>query len=205
MQASSAASTSEILTRLVERPEPATLHFDDLVEAFGRRAFGAVLVIACMPAFIPVPFGVGAISGVLVGVVGLQLLLFMQHPWLPKRLRTRNLPRSRLRSFNQRMGGAMKKLERLCKPRLNGLTETTVSGAFTGLQLMLLGLLMALPIPFTNYPFGVLVLLYALALVERDGALLLVAWTLGISTIVGTAALSNEVVELLAALFERLA
>jgi hypothetical protein len=203
MSPSKAPSTSEILTRLVERPEPASLHFDDLVEAFGRRAFGALLVIACVPAFIPVPFGVGAISGVLVAAVGLQMLLCLRQPWLPQRLRTRNLPRARLRSFNQRMGGALAKLERLCRPRLNGLAERAASGAFTGLQLVLLGLLMALPIPFTNYPFGVLLMLYALALVERDGALLLVAWALGTSTIIATAFLSTEVIELLAELFER--
>ena len=33
---------------------------------------------------------------------------------------------------------------------------------FTGLLLVLLGLLLALPIPFTNYLFGVLLLLFAL-------------------------------------------
>jgi hypothetical protein len=36
-----------------------------------------------------------------------------------------------------------------------------------------------LPIPLTNYLFGALLLLFALALLERDGALLLVAWGAG--------------------------
>jgi hypothetical protein len=54
---------------------------------------------------------------------------------------------------------------------------------FSGLLLMLLGVLLALPIPFTNYLFGVLLLGYALALLERDGALLLVAWATGLVAI----------------------
>jgi hypothetical protein len=45
--------------------------------------------------------------------------------------------------------------------------------------LVLLGALLSLPIPFTNYLFGALLLLFALALLERDGALMAVAWVAG--------------------------
>ena len=41
--------------------------------------------------------------------------------------------------------------------------------AVTGLLLVMLGLLLALPIPFTNYVFGVLMLLFVFSLLERDG------------------------------------
>lgn len=54
---------------------------------------------------------------------------------------------------------------------------------FTGLLLVVLGLLLALPIPFTNYLFGVLMLAYALALIERDGAFMLACWFAGLVAI----------------------
>ena len=54
---------------------------------------------------------------------------------------------------------------------------------FTGLLLVLLGLLLALPIPLTNYLFGAILLLFALAMLERDGALMLVAWACGATAV----------------------
>jgi hypothetical protein len=50
----------------------------------------------------------------------------------------------------------------------------------------MLGVLMALPVPFTNYPLGGLILLFALALLERDGVLMLIAW---VSSLVGSVSL----------------
>jgi hypothetical protein len=55
---------------------------------------------------------------------------------------------------------------------------------------VLLGLLLGLPIPFTNMLFGALLLVYALALLERDGALMVLAWIAGIITIWTFAAVS---------------
>ena len=46
----------------------------------------------------------------------------------------------------------------------------------SGFLLMLVGVALALPIPFTNYPFGLLLLAFAVALIERDGIVLIVAW-----------------------------
>jgi hypothetical protein len=84
---------------------------------------------------------------------------------------------------------------------LNGLATRLWATLFTGAQLVLLGVLLALPIPLTNYPFGLLLVLYALALVERDGLLQLVAWTLGLATLTASVFLSTEVVDLLARLW----
>src|SRR3546814_17533949 len=53
----------------------------------------------------------------------------------------------------------------------------------SGLLLFLLGLLLLLPIPLTNYIFGSLLLLFALALLARDGTLMIVAWNAGASAI----------------------
>jgi hypothetical protein len=205
MRPSDAPSTSQILHGLANSTEPELLRVEHLIAAFGRRAFGAVLLLATMPSFIPLPFGVGAISGPLVSLVGLQMLLCLRHPWMPRRLHQRSLSRPRLLSFNRRLGGVLRGIERLCRPRLNGLATRVPAIAFTGAQLVLLGLLLALPIPLTNYPIGLLLVVYALALIERDGLLLLFAWALGLGTLIATVLLSTELIELLQPLLQRLA
>lgn len=195
MLSSNASSTSRILRALAAADSDPSL--GAILAAFGRRAFGAALLLAVMPAFLPLPFGVGAISGPLVSLLGLQMLFGRRQPWLPQRWRDKAIPRTRLEGFNAKLGRMLERIERLCRPRMNGLATHLWATLFTGAQLVLLGILLALPIPLTNYPFGLLLVLYALALVERDGLLQVIAWTLGLGTIIASAFLSTEVIELL--------
>lgn len=63
-------------------------------------------------------------------------------------------------------------------------------------MLILLGLMLALPLPFTNYFFGALLLAFAFALIERDGAVLIAAWALTLAS-AGVVAGLGEVLILL--------
>jgi hypothetical protein len=55
------------------------LRLRDLLAGLGRRAFGMLLLISALPAFIPIPGG-GAISGPLTVLVGAQLLAGRRQP-----------------------------------------------------------------------------------------------------------------------------
>ncbi len=68
------------------------------------------------------------------------------------------------------------RLEHLIRPRMPRVLDHRAAATFTGLLLVLLGALTSLPLPFTNFLFGALALMFALALLERDGALMLLAW-----------------------------
>ena len=155
-----------------------TLRLGDLLDGLGRRAFGMLLFVATLPAFIPIPIG-GAVSGPLVVLIGLQLLVGRRDPWLPAALERRGPHRHALARFDRLVGPWLARLETLVRPRLPQVLHHRAAAAFTGLLLALLGVLLSLPIPFTNYLFGALLLLFALALLERDGALMLVAWAAG--------------------------
>ena len=52
-----------------------------------------------------------------------------------------------------------------------------------------------MPLPMTNYLFAGALLLYALALMERDGALLLVLWLVSIAGLLSMGLLSERLVE----------
>jgi hypothetical protein len=79
-----------------------------------------------------------------------------------------------------------------------------IAGIFTGLLLILLGLLLSLPIPLTNYLFGGLLLLFALALLERDGALMLVGWIAGAIAVAIFGVLSGNLATVAAHWLDRL-
>ena len=168
-----------------------TLRLGDLLDGLGRRAFGMLLFIATLPAFIPIPIG-GAVSGPLVVLIGLQLLVGRREPWLPAALERRGPHRQALARFDRLVSPWLARLEKLIRPRLPHLLHHRAAAALTGLLLVLLGVLLSLPIPFTNYLFGILLLLFALALLERDGALMLAAWIAGAACVAVFGLLSGK-------------
>jgi hypothetical protein len=178
------------------------LRLGELVGGRGRRAFGMLLFIATLPAFIPIPIG-GAISGPLVVLIGAQLVGGMRRPWLPRFIGNRGPHRHALARFDRRISPMLARLEKLVRPRLEALLDHRAASMFTGLLLVLLGLLLSLPIPLTNYLFGGLLLLFAFALLERDGALMAVAWGGGAIAIAIFGVLSGNLATLGAAWIDR--
>lgn len=185
------ASTRVLLDRFAEGDPAEVIRLHDVLEGLEERAFGMLLFLSIPAAFIP---GVaGVISGPIVILVGVQLLFGRNEPWLPKFLGQRGPHRHAMTTFRNRLGPWLTRLERVVKPRAHVLLDHPVASAFTGLNLILLGLLLSLPIPFTNVLFALLLLLFALALLERDGRLLAASWIASVSAITVFGVLSGSI------------
>lgn len=188
---STEAGIRALLNGYAAGPPDDILSLRELLAGLDRRAFGMLLFIATLPAFIPIPVG-GAVSGPLAILIGAQLLVGMHRPWLPAFLARRGPHRHLLVKFDRRMSPWLARLERFVRPRMSQLLTHRAAAAFSGLLLVLLGLLLSLPIPLTNYLFGGLLLLFAIALLERDGLLMLVAWISGTAAVVVFGLLSGS-------------
>jgi hypothetical protein len=79
------------------------------------------------------------------------------------------------------------------RPRLSQVLHHRAAAMLSGLLLVLLGMLLSLPIPLTNYLFAALLMLFAFALLERDGVLMLVAWIAGGIAVVSFGFLSGNI------------
>ena len=175
------AGTRALLDHFAQGDPEETIRLDDVLAGLEERAFGMLLFLSIPTAFIP---GVaGVVSGPLVILVGVQLLFGRNEPWLPDFLGRRGPHRHAMATFRDRLGPWLTRLERVVKPRTHVLLDHPIASAFTGLNLILLGLLLSLPIPFTNVLFAVLLLVFALALLERDGRLLAVSWVASVLAI----------------------
>ncbi|PJK06244.1 hypothetical protein CO610_10515 [Lysobacteraceae bacterium NML95-0200] len=191
--------TRALLEKLTEGEPDDVLELGNLLGGLGRRAFGVLLFLAVPLAFFP---GVAAVIAAPVTVlVGLHLLLLRQHLWLPRFLAERGPERQLISRFEQRFDKWFGRLERWAKPRWLLLIDHPVASIFTGLLLILLGILLSLPIPFTNALFALLLLPIALGLLERDGRLLLIGWTTGSIAITGIGLASGELLNIAGKLF----
>jgi hypothetical protein len=195
-------STRALLHALAEGDDDHPLTLGSLLDEFRERAYGVFLLVSVLPAFVPLPVGAGAISGPLVSLIGLQLLVQMAHPWVPGFLARRPLKRSTMVKFRDRTAGLLRRLEKLSRPRTEVVIDHPAAKMFTGLLLLVLGFLLALPLPFTNYPFGLILLAFAIALIERDGRLMLGAWALGAVQITVVAVSSGQIAHWVAKLFD---
>lgn len=173
----------------------------ELLDRFSERSFGLFLLIVMLPTFIPLPFGMGGVSGALASLIGLQILFRVEHPWLPASIARREIHRHRMINFRDRMGKWLGRIERLTRPRAQVILNHPVAHAFTGLMLIVLGIALALPLPLTNYPFGLILLAFAFALIERDGALMLLAWLAGLVEIAALVSFSGQIMAIVHNLF----
>lgn len=191
-------STRALIEDVAESGEGADFTLGDLLDRFSERAYGVFLLFSLIPAIVP---GGGAIGGPLICLIGLQLLVQMQHPWVPKFIARRPLSRQGLQNFRRRTSGLLRWVEKVSRPRTEVLIDHPVARGFSGFLLVVLGLLLALPLPLTNYLFGAILLAYAIALIERDGRLMAVAWVAGIIEIVVIGVMSGTIAAWLADLF----
>src|SRR5690606_41649116 len=96
------ASARAILAALAAGPADDVVTLGSVMEGLGGSVFAMLLFIATLPAFLPIPGLAGALSGPLVSVVGLQLLLGLRRPWLPRAVARRGPTRATLGLFGQR-------------------------------------------------------------------------------------------------------
>lgn len=196
-QAIREAGTRALLDAFAYGDQEQVVKLGEVFAGLGKRSFGMLLFVAILPAFIPIPGVAGAVSGPLVILVGAQLLLGLRTPWLPGFVACRGPRRHTLARFRDRLSPWLARLERVVRPRSPALLDHRLANAFTGLLLVALGLLLALPIPLTNYLLGVLLLLFALALLERDGRLMAVAWLAGAVAVTVFGLLSGQIAALI--------
>jgi hypothetical protein len=194
-------STRGLIEEVADGIDGVEMTLGDLLDRFRERAYGVFLLICVLPAFVPLPIGAGAISGPFVSLIGLQLLVQMEHPWVPKFLARRPLSRDGMEKFRRRTSRLLGWLEKVSRPRAEAMIDHRAARTFTGLLLVLLGLLLALPLPATNYPFGAVLLLYAIALIERDGRLMMIAWAAGLVELAVVGAMSGQIAAWIGELF----
>jgi hypothetical protein len=186
---------SQVLRRLGEETDP-RVSINDITKAFGERAFGALMLCVGLLNLIPWPPGGTTITGTPLLFITFQLAIGRDTLWLPKRICQASFDRGNFRTGLKRVLPVLEKIERLTKPRLSW-AVSSVAERLIGVICCLLTCVLVLPIPGGNLIPALVVVGFAIALVQRDGAVALLGW-LGVGAFVlAGVLLGREVWELI--------
>jgi hypothetical protein len=162
---------SDVLERLGQG-QADKLSLREMVEAFGERGFGAVILMLALMALVPWPPGGKAVFSVPIILIAAELALQREKVWLPRWLLNLSVNRNSYRSAADKILPRLRRVERLTRPRWPALTGE-VADVVIGLICILLALMMALPVPFGDALPGLTLALFGLGIIQRDGAFIL--------------------------------
>lgn len=186
-------SIAAVLDRVDAAAEAEELSFRDVVEAVGEASFVPVLMAPALAVVTPLS-GIPLFSsfcGLIIVLVSVQMVLDRDHLWLPGWIMRRRFPGHRVRQATGRIRGFTGYIDRHARNRLEFLQHrpfpqiTEVVCMFCGLAMPFLEL-----VPFTSSLLGLAVTLLSLALLVRDGLLVL----FGLAAVAGAVGLLSYLV-----------
>ncbi|MFM9863272.1 MAG: exopolysaccharide biosynthesis protein [Micropepsaceae bacterium] len=166
-------STSEALIEIVDAFPSEEMTLQDLMDGLGERSFGFVLLLFGVLSAIAIVPGLATVTAIPLLFFGLQMFVGYRTPWLPKFISERSFAKADLLATIKRAVPAMRWVEKICKPRLLFLTGRFAE-RLLGLLVFILAAVIALPGPGTNFMPGVAIAFMAIAIIERDGLMVLI-------------------------------
>jgi hypothetical protein len=175
--------TSIHLSKMLDQAKEAHVSVGWLMERLGRRSFGLTLFVMAVIAFLP---GASTIVGVLIAWPAIQMVLGHDRAMLPRVVARRKIGVERLARAIRYVTPRLAWVERLIRPRWP--TPFQATKRVTGLVMLLLGLSILSPLPFSQAVPALVIMLLALAYLEEDGVALLVALIAALASLAITAA-----------------
>lgn len=179
---------SRRLAQIIEETEAERLSFTDLAAQLQSRAWGGLLFIFAAINVLPLPPGTSVFFAIPLIIVSAQMVIGRASPWFPARIDRRGVRKSELERLVAKMHGFEARIERVFKPRLGKLTGPTAT-RLIGLACLFLALLAAIPIPLFHMAPAAAILLFGLALIYRDGAVVIAAAIAGLLSLAANALL----------------
>ena len=149
--------------------------FGWLIASLDKHSFGLILLLLAVAATAP---GICVIAGLLLLIPAFQMIIGRPAPLFPAWIAARTVSTQRLGGALQRAIPVLKYLERSIHPRWRVPPEATKR--IVGIAVMLLTLrLLLTPIPLSNVPPALLILIISLAYLEDDGLILAIGLLAG--------------------------
>lgn len=182
------ASLGEQLASVIEQLPEDSLTLGELLDVFGDEGLLLLTALLTLVFLIPVSIpGVSTVFGGAILLVGVSRLIG-KPLWIPRRLREKALPASKLRPALAAGMSWVGRLERISRPhRMPGFVDGRIAGTLNDLAFILAALLLMAPfgfVPFSNTLPGIALLFYAIGLMQRDGVSVLLGHLANVATLI---------------------
>jgi hypothetical protein len=169
---------SQVVESLGQGDDP-KLTLDEVVDAFGDRGLGALILMLTLMALLPWPPGGKAVFAVPIIILSVELALQVNEVRLPRWALKASLSRVAYRRAIGKALGPIRYVENLTRPRLTVLTGA-VPEILMGIACVVLAVIMALPVPFGDMLPGLAMMFFALGVMQKDGVAVLIGvfWSL---------------------------
>ena len=164
--------SSRVLADLLRQAPPDHFTLGWLLSALHQRSFGVVILFLGILATAPIG---SSVPGLMLAAVAVQMIAGVQEPIFPQFITERRLPTQYLIRLGGRAIPILRYLERVVHPRWP-LAFDMARRSVGVMVLLLTATLLLTPVPLSNIPPAILVVLISLAYIEEDGLLLCLAF-----------------------------
>jgi hypothetical protein len=174
--------SSEILADLIKNGDSKSdWSFQDLLQVLGKRSFGIAILFFALPSALPVSAipGISFIFSIPIIFFSFQMIV-SKSLWLPEFIGRRTITHETLAKIVKKANPFLTKLEYFFKPRLKQMTSRFMN-VLNSLLIIFLGLLLMLPIPFSNTIIAGLIIIISLGITEKDGLMVLIGYVGAVS------------------------
>jgi len=183
----------QALERTIDAISGRTITLRELIDQIGEQGLLFICALLSIPFLIPVSIpGVSTVFGTAIILISIGITV-NRPPWLPSRIMDRPLDAGKLVPTLRRGAGVVARVENWIRPRLRGFTDGPLVNRINGLGLIFGGVLLLFPlglVPFSNTLPAFAILLLAVGMSQKDGAVVLAGYAMLLATVIYFGALA---------------
>ena len=165
------------MQELRDNAPPDRFSLDWLLDSLRTRSFSVVILMLALVAMAP---GVSIVAGLLIIILGVQMIAGRSAPAFPRRVGAYTLPTAYLSGSVRRVVPVLTQIEKIIRPRWPMPPQTTKRAV--GCVVVLLSIAVVFcPIPLSNVAPAFVIALIAIAYLEEDGLFLSFALAVGLA------------------------
>ncbi len=184
---------SLVLRAVIETAPGDTISVREIIEAFGERAFGFVIILFSLPNCIPAPPGMNSVFGLPVLLFAVQLALGFKKPWLPRRILDKRFRVATFRRIIDVAEPRLQRVEKILRPRHTALFGPR-GDRLIGVFAVILALCVIVPLPGTNWVPSIALVILSMAIMQEDGLVLGFGILAGLAGIAYTVILTSTLI-----------
>lgn len=177
---------SQEITKLINNKNLKCISFKEILHEFKEKSYGFILILLTVVSALPIPAaGYSTPFGIIIVLLGSQLFLNNHYPYMPKKTLEKERDLRFFKKFGKKILKFISFFEIFIRPRFKKIITGPMKYVYAT-SIVLCGLSMILPIPFTNTAPSLSILIIALGMTNEDGLFIILGIVASILSLIAT-------------------